>query len=237
MNDSNKNMQENAKVDWMKIVNRHKKKQKGLPALSKLNTNAGNVEHNIKMFNMMQPDGSASVDASSGNISSGDCCESYITEDAASKVVLKYDRLPVEVPTKGGTYGGYYSSDFGNYLPDTGNSTDLLVEWEYKIDKQDVVEYLQEKPEVLSYLNLDYDVDEDMIAQKIKDNFDKLVVEFNEDLKDEFYEDAVKDAQENYKYEEDDSYLDYDLYEESLSTTYDKTELDDKFDMSMRTLL
>ena len=61
---------ENAKIDWMKIVNKHKKKQKGLPALSTLNTNAGNVEKNIEIFNAMQPDGGVSVDAVNGNVSS-----------------------------------------------------------------------------------------------------------------------------------------------------------------------
>lgn len=36
-----------------KRAKKHKKKQKGLPALSRLNTNAGNVEHNVNMFNHM----------------------------------------------------------------------------------------------------------------------------------------------------------------------------------------
>lgn len=46
-------LNENAKNDWLKIVKKHKRKQKGLPALSNLNTDAGNVEHNISMFNSM----------------------------------------------------------------------------------------------------------------------------------------------------------------------------------------
>ena len=46
-------LNENAKEDWLKLVKKHKKKQKGLPALSTLNTDAGNVEHNISMFNKM----------------------------------------------------------------------------------------------------------------------------------------------------------------------------------------
>ena len=41
----------NAKSSWMKVVNKHSKKQKGLPALSTLNTDAGNVEAGINMFN------------------------------------------------------------------------------------------------------------------------------------------------------------------------------------------
>lgn len=53
MNDKNINLKENAKDDWLTLAKKHRRKQKGLPALSKLNTNAGNVEHNVSMFNHM----------------------------------------------------------------------------------------------------------------------------------------------------------------------------------------
>ena len=69
-------LQEDAKNDWISLVKKHRRKQKGLPALSKLNTNAGNVEKNIEMFNDMQPDGIATVDAINGTISAASCCES-----------------------------------------------------------------------------------------------------------------------------------------------------------------
>lgn len=42
------------KTEWIKLVNKHKKRQKGLP-ISKLNTDAGDVETNIKIFNAAQP--------------------------------------------------------------------------------------------------------------------------------------------------------------------------------------
>ena len=64
------NVNENTKADWMNIVKKHRKRQKGLPALSTLNTNAGDVEKNIEMFNNMQPDGSVTADAVNGNVSS-----------------------------------------------------------------------------------------------------------------------------------------------------------------------
>lgn len=47
------NLKENTKDDWLTLAKKHRRKQKGLPALSKLNTNAGNVEHNVSMFNHM----------------------------------------------------------------------------------------------------------------------------------------------------------------------------------------
>ena len=42
------------KNEWIKLVNKHKKRQKGLP-ISRLNTDAGDVETNIKIFNAAQP--------------------------------------------------------------------------------------------------------------------------------------------------------------------------------------
>lgn len=42
---------EDAKTNWFKIVDTHTKKQKGLPALSTLNTDAGDVETGIEVFN------------------------------------------------------------------------------------------------------------------------------------------------------------------------------------------
>ena len=87
------NIHEDAKSDWMKLVKKHKKKQKGLPALSKLNTNAGNVEHNIKMFNTAATpvDGPSNnpVSGPFGGDVSGGMCESLI-DIGADKIVLNY---------------------------------------------------------------------------------------------------------------------------------------------------
>ena len=47
MKENKETMSENAKVDWLRRVKKHRKNQKGLPALSTLNTDAGNVEHNM----------------------------------------------------------------------------------------------------------------------------------------------------------------------------------------------
>lgn len=69
----NKQIVENAKDEWMKIVKKHKRKQRGIPALSTLNTNAGNVEHNIAMFNKMNtPVSNVDVNPVSGPFSSGE---------------------------------------------------------------------------------------------------------------------------------------------------------------------
>ena len=238
MKDTKITIEEDAKSDWMKIVNKHKKKQKGLPALSTLNTNAGNVEHNIKMFNMMQPDGSATVGASKGNtVSRESCSESYPLQESHDQesVVLDYENLPVEVVTRHGNPSGYYSSSFGNWLPDEDDTTEILIDWKYKVDKQDMIEYLQDRDDIFVALDIDPEVDDDSLNNAIIENFDNLLEKFESDIKEYFYDSAVSDAQENYEYEED--YPDYESYDESLGSTKDNIEFDDKFDMSMRSLL
>jgi hypothetical protein len=238
MNEFKKDIQEDAKSDWMSLVNKHKKKQKGLPALSTLNTDAGNVEHNIEMFNMMQPNSIPSVDSSNGNtVSSEGCCESYHLQESHDQdvVVLDYENIPVEVVTRRGNSSGYYSSSFGNWLPDEDDTTEILIDWEYEVDKQDIIEYLQDHDEIFVTLDIDPEVDDDSLNNAIIENFDNLLEKFEADIKEYFYDSAVSNAQENYDYEED--YPDYEPYEESLSSMKDSIEFDDNFDMSMRTLL
>ena len=92
MNNIESKIQEDAKSDWMKIVKRHKKKQRGIPALSSLNTDAGNVEHNINMFNMMN--GATETSSSDAFNSSSGCCESTQNcNDSQKQEVLTEDKL------------------------------------------------------------------------------------------------------------------------------------------------
>lgn len=238
MNKDTLNIQEDAKSDWMRLVNKHKKKQRGLPALSNLNTDAGNVEHNIEMFNMMQPNSMPSADSSNGNtVSSEGCCESYQLQESHDQdvVVLDYENIPVEVVTRHGNSSGYYSSSFVNWLPEEDDTTEILIDWEYKVDKQDIIEYLQDHDEIFVTLDIDPEVDDDSLNNAIIENFDNLLEKFEADIKEYFYDSAVSNAQENYEYEED--YPDYEPYDESLSSIKNSIEFDDKFDMSMRTLL
>ena len=217
-----------AKKDWLKIVNKHKKKQKGLPALSTLNTNAGNVEHNIEMFNMMQPDGLVSVDSVNGNVGMGESMETK-----TEYVTLHYNDLPIEVVTKYGNPGGYYSSSFGNWLPDDDETKEILVDWVYKADRIEVIEFLQDLDEVLIDLGLDLDVDDDILYASLEQNFDQLVEKYDEALKHYFHDRAVSDAQDHYEYQED-----FDECYDALETKEVSYKgLDDSFDMSTRTLL
>ena len=233
MNNVDKSIQENAKVDWMKLVNKHRKHQKGLPALSKLNTNAGNVEHNINMFNMMQPDGSVTVDASNGNVSSGDsaCCESVESKD--EMITLHYDNIPVEVVVRKGRPGGYYDPGMGQWYPDDDETKEILIDWEYEVDKDTLIEFFAEKGEIFDILEIDYDAGDEEITKVIEENFNSLLERYEDELKEYYYEEAISDAQEKYEYEED--YPEYEPYDESLNKSFNGE--DDYFNMSMRTLL
>ena len=72
-------MSKDAKTAWLDQVKQHKRKQKGLPALSSINTDAGNVEHNIEVFN---------------NISSARSCNEVNTSsDVAMGESFKYKDL------------------------------------------------------------------------------------------------------------------------------------------------
>ena len=189
MNKDTLNIQEDAKSDWMSLVNKQKKKQKGLPALSTLNTNAGNVEHNIEMFNMMQPDGNVNVDASNGNMSTGEsCCESYTTEETImndNTIVLEYENLPVDVKTREGNPSGRYSYSFGNHLPDDDEFTTMLIDWDYEVDVDDIIEVLQDLDEVQYELGID-NLTEEEYQKMLEDNVDILVDKHNKKLLDYF---------------------------------------------------
>ena len=230
MINDNLNIQEDAKSDWMEIVNKHKKRQKGLPTL---NTNAGNVEHNINMFNMMQPNSSVSVDASNGNISGDSCCESYSLYESKEHetVMLEYENIPVEVAIRPGNSFGHFSRSFGNWLPDDDKTKDMLIDWTYEVDKDDIIEFLGNDGDVQADLGMDNLTDEEFDA-KLSDEFDLILDKYMSKVLDYFYDDALDDAQKNYKYGED---IDY--YNESVKHQSSNKELDDTFDMSMRTLL
>lgn len=148
-------------------------------------------------------------------------------------IELEYENIPVEVVTRRGNPSGYYDYGFGNWLPDDDETEERLIDWTYKVDKQDVIEFLQDDEDVQLELGIDELTDEEY-DKKLLDNFDNLLDKYMDKVLEHFQEDAAEDAQENYEYEED--YPDYDPYDESIEKKQDK-DLDDKFDMSMRTLL
>lgn len=235
MNNDKLNLVEDAKDDWLDVVNKHKKKQKGLPALSILNTNAGNVEKNIEIFNAMQPDGSASIDAANGNVEvSASIGESLETENTTmNEIILHYENLPIEVVTKQGNSEGRYDYSMGGWYPDEDETEERLIDWDFAVTAEDVVEALQDDGEVLVDVGVDYDTSEEEFFNALLAKVDYLSDKYADKLKDYFYEEAIADAEK--KYDAEESYLDYADAEFNLMR--EDLKLDDQFDMSMRTLL
>lgn len=235
--------QEDAKRDWLKLVKKHKRKQKGLPALSHLNRNAGNVEHNVSMFNKMNtPVGGPSNNPVSGPFggdvsapSSGGMGESFIMENTKmndEQIELEYSGLQIDYPVPEVDDGGYYDSNFGAYLPrNEGKEIKLLVDWTYTVDKEEVLSVLADLGEVQYELHMD-DLSEDDYLDKVEENFDILFDQYKDEIMKYFKPFARDDAEEHYETpSEVNIYLNRDMDEEIDIVR------DDEFDMSMRTLL
>lgn len=225
-------MNNDAKSAWMRQVKKHKKRQHGLPALSTLNPNAGNVEHNINMFNMMQPEGSISVDAASGNVfaeASVSMGEAVERTKLPETIELEYTKLPVELVVN---YDGpYYSTSFGNWLPGDYDTAIRKIDWVYDAPTDSVIDYLVSSSEVVEKFNAEDMSDEEFI-KLVEDNLEDLVDEFNDQLLKWFMEDAIADAEDNFQ----ESFDSEDRSCEKQPLVEDSS-VDDIFDLSMRTLL
>ena len=225
-------MNNDAKSAWMRQVKKHRKGQKGLPALSSLNPNAGNVEHNINMFNMMQPDSSISVDAASGNVfaevgtSMGEALEPTKLPET---IELEYTKLPVELVIN--QTDAYYSDSFGNWLPGDYDTVLRKITWVYNAPTDSVIDYLLSSSEVVEKFDAEDMSDEEFI-KLVEDNLDDLVDEFNDELLKWFEDDAIADAQDNFK-----ESFEIEHAGNAKKPLVEHDAVDDIFDMSMRTLL
>lgn len=229
MNSENLKLTENAKEDWLAIAKKHRRKQKGLPALSKLNTNAGNVEHNISMFNKMNSPIEGPTNNPISGPFGGDVSTSAsvgMCEDLEDKqtITLYYEDLYLEdVPTGRIIYGDYYT-------PNEYETTDVRIDYEYEVDKDTMIEFLQDLKAVQDDLDID-NVTDGEFYKKLEDNLENIVDKYMTAVLAHFERQAVKEAKENFNYD--------DYFGESFSSGDNKLseKLDDNFDLSMRTLL
>lgn len=230
---------EDAKSDWLNLVKKHRKKQKGLPSQATLN-DAGDVETCIKMFNKINTTGSANTNPVSGpfskDVSTSDSTaltEHVYTEDVnmnQKTIKLYYPELAIEdAPT-----GKYYPGD--RFTRDEPDYADTTIEYEYTVDEIDVIEFLQDLPEFIEKYDLDSFSDEE-IHRFIHSNIDSLTDEYMDKLLSHFEEFAISDALDKFDFERhfdnEPDYDPYDRYNESKT----KDNLDDEFDMSLRALL
>ncbi len=222
-----------------KRANEHRKRQRGL-ALTYLNTDAGNVEHNVAMFNKMN----SPIDAPMNNPISGpfggdvsapagECAamgEGLEKPEINPMIELEYEDITVTV------YGEQRDAD-------DWDEWEVQTDWSYKVDRDDI--------EVLIFENYLSDEDlpgwddmhEEQVEKFIKDNFDSLFEKYEEQIKEHYYDDAVEDAQNRYEYEPD--YPEYEPYDEDdlweelhkpirKNSVLDEGMADDNFDIFLR---
>ena len=163
--------QTNAKASWMKVVDKHNKKQKGLPALSTLNTDAGDVETGIQFFN------------------SSTMSEDYQKKPWEETIELYYPELTFEIYV-GGNPNGYYNTHLGGWLPDDPEEVTITTDWTYSVLKDSVIDFLRDEESVQEEFDFENLSDEEYI-KAIEDNLDDLVLEYEDKLLDNFYDDAI----------------------------------------------
>ena len=218
----------------------HRKRQRGLPALSKLKTNAGNVEYNVSMFNKMNSPvdgmsnnpisgpfgGDVSAPAASGGMGESLCEETKISdmfEIKENTVILYYNDIPLIAQA--------------NF-----RDADDWDEWEvnsdiaYEVDKWDIIDTLysivseEEFPENME------DFTEEQADEWWEDNLETILRKYQQKVLDEYEYNAIEYGQSGIDGEQilrdEKDYWEDKRYHELKNERYD-----DDFDMSTRSLL
>lgn len=156
----------NAKDAWLKQVKHHKKRLKGLPRVG-FNPNAGNVEHNIKMFNHMNDIGDLSNNPISGpfggdvsapagdsaGMSMGESLKESIIDSNMIEFLRKHKNDFIENQTKNwiSIYADAYVTYEESFIP---RLTELILSKD-KVDPLDKLSYVPEHyAEGLDRINL-----------------------------------------------------------------------------------
>lgn len=171
----------------------HKKKNKGLSRYCYLNPNAGNVEHNIDMFNKAN----SPVDGPTNNPISGPfggdvstpattCGVSESLEvQNDNQIELEYINVPViEYGSKRGV--------------DDWDEIERHIDYTYTIDKNSVAECLtdivaEQEPELV------FAMTDEQFDNWIDEHFDEYFQKYHEMVKEFYYEDAQHEAQETFE--------------------------------------
>ena len=165
---------------------KHKRKKKGLSGT--LNPDAGNVEHNVAMFNHMN--------TTTGGPSTNPCgpmAEELVTEatPAQETIELHYDELPIEIcvkPAAAPSYHFEYDRDEAQFKTDT-TSFDL------EVNKSDIVTFIIENMNPDDYSG-DWDNDgTDKIEQFVMGNFDSLFSKYESAILDSYRDEAIEKAE------------------------------------------
>lgn len=183
-------------------ADKHKKHNKGLNPDSTLNKDAGDVEHNVAMFNhantavsgpCVNPNGPMAEELEDNGVSGGSVTsdEKKLSENTSvnSMVELHYDDLEVSVTTRGQRPSSYSFE----YDQDEAQTVEDHVAHDYRVNRADVVDIICQELTEEDYPAIDDATDEDILAF-VNGNFDDLFSKYEQKILDYFEKDAREDA-------------------------------------------
>lgn len=141
--------------------------------------------------------------------SKGESKSDTLLEGTSDKIDLEYKNLEIEVCVREGNPNGYYDSDFGNWLPDDDEFDNVKIDYTYKVDKDDVINYLEENCITDADRPDWYDIDNEEADKWTIEHFDELFSKYIDNILDYFEDEAREEAEEKYKYDYDS--VDWDL--------------------------
>lgn len=120
--------------------------------------------------------------------------ESYMSSNYRDTIELEYPEITVEVVTRHGNPGGYFSRSYGNWLPDDDETKEIEVPFTYEADALDVRElvgeWIADEDPVVA------DMPDDEYSEYLDEHLDDLVERYYDRLLAEFEDAATEAAQE-----------------------------------------
>lgn len=176
-----KKLQENNELE--KRAKQHGKKSKGLSSHCKLNPDAGNVEHNVAMFNhMSSPSGGPSTNPC-GPMAEG-------LNEGAELIDLHYDKLKVTIVTRPARPASYYFE----YDRDEAQTVEEYIEYDYTVKKSEVVDFICENMTENDFANIEDASDAELVAF-VNEHFDDLYSKYEKMIL-EYFEDSAREHAE-----------------------------------------
>lgn len=176
-----KKLQENNELE--KRAKQHGKKSKGLSSHCKLNLDAGNVEHNVAMFNhMSSPSGGPSTNPC-GPMAEG-------LNESAELIDLHYDKLKVTIVTRQSRPASYYFE----YDRDEAQTVEEYIEYDYTVKKSEVVDFICENMTENDFANIEDASDAELVAF-VNEHFDDLYSKYEKMIL-EYFEDSAREHAE-----------------------------------------
>lgn len=169
---------------------KHKKNNKGLSFYCTLNPDAGDVEHNVAMFNHMNtPAESPSVNPCGPMAEDINLREESIM---SSQIELNYDDLEVTIVTRPQRPSSYHFE----YDRDEAQTVEEKIDYEFVVAKSEIVDFLYENMTENDFADIDT-APEAEVLEFINKNFDALFAKYESMILDAYRDQAREDAEQH----------------------------------------